>query len=144
MKKYTLTIKISETGFDNRTETLSISDKQYQNLKGIFNLKDEKLKKKKPVLPYKLLKPDDEFFDDILNSKKELDLKKVKEILNDGDYCSWDDETGDKDNAKPFRLLIRDKYLIEWEVGRGECIEATWDCTIWEGVCLNLKLIETK
>jgi len=141
MKQYSITTSIIEkNGITNGTSA-QVTEAQYKKIQDILN---PKVKEKKIVLPYKDLGKDNESFEDILNDTGELDLELVQEILEDGDYCDWDDETGHKDNAKPFRLLINNKYLIEWEVERGECIEATWDHRIWGADCVRLKLIETK
>ena len=43
----------------------------------------------------------------------------------------------------PFRLLVNEKFLIEFEVCRGSCIEATWDSRIWEADITSIKLVET-
>lgn len=84
-----------------------------------------------------------DFENDIYGEDGEIDLDCVRECLEDSDYCTWNDESGDKDNAKPFRLLINDKYLVQFGVERGYCVESTWDHRIWHADCVDVQLIET-
>ena len=88
-----------------------------------------------------LLKPIN-FGNDIFNEDGDFDTDCVTECLKDGEYVHWDDQTGEKDNRLPFRLLINDKYFIEFKVERGECIEATWDHRIWRAKYQTLNLYQ--
>ena len=67
----------------------------------------------------------------------------LEDILKDAEYTKWPDDDGGEED-KPTRLWINNKYLIEFTVGSGECIESSWDCRIWSGEAIDLKLIEVK
>jgi hypothetical protein len=97
---------------------------------------------KPPQLPYKDLGSDD-FGNDIFDDDGNIDFGCIEDCLYDCDYLRWSDSTGEKDNSKPFRLLINNKYLIEFIVKRGDCVEATWDSRIWDADCTSIVLIST-
>ena len=84
---------------------------------------------------------DIDFGNDIFNEENEFDLDCVIECLKDAEYISWNNETGVYDNKYPFRTLINNKYLVQFEVEIGECIEATWKDTIWSAECSKIELI---
>ena len=134
----TITIESGSLGViytkDNISEELSAK------IQALIKKEEKPKKVRKPVLPYVEL-GDADFGNDIFDDDGELDFDMISDVLKDSDYISWSDRTGEKDNAKPFRILINNKYLIEYEVGRGDCIEATWDHRIWEAVCMNMKLL---
>jgi hypothetical protein len=97
---------------------------------------------KPPQLPYKDLGSED-FGNDIFDDDGNIDFGCIEDCLYDCDYLRWSDSTGEKDNSKPFRLLINNKYLIEFIVKRGDCVEATWDSRIWDADCTSIVLIST-
>jgi hypothetical protein len=117
-----------------------VTDKQLEKIKAILEKEEKPKKVRKPKLPYVELENAD-FGNDIFNDDGDFDLDYVSDALRASDYISWSDKTGEKDNERPFRILINNKYLVEFEVGQGECVEATWDSRIWRGECLNIKLI---
>jgi len=123
------TITIDENG---SLRDFAATKEQVDKILGVLIPKVKK--PKVPQLPYNHIGNAD-FGNDIFDDDGNLDLDCVQDYLQDGDYCQWDDRTGEKDNKKPFRLLINNKYLIEFIVEQGECIEATWDSRIWRADC---------
>ena len=80
--------------------------------------------------------------EEMLDEEGNLDTDLVREWLQyETDYCTWNDETGEDDNEFPFRLLLAGKYLVEFEVEQGDCVEASWDGRCWTANCINVKLI---
>lgn len=146
MKKYTISVKVSEEGFIDVRQSKIVNEATYLEFLDKLGLKDKKLKAIPPPLEYETIKPiklDQDELETYFTKDKNgyLDLELVKEWLEECDFCSWDDRTGEEDNAIPFRVLINNEWLFEFEVGQGECIEATWDHRIWGAEILNLKLI---
>ena len=141
--KYYITLLEKWDGYCEPTE-YEVTEEQYKKIDKI--LKPPPPEPKKIVLPYNDLGSEtwdditDEDFDESINE----DFEKIEDFLRDGDFVHWDDDSGDKDNKKPFRLLINDKWLIEFKVVRGECIEATWDHRIWRADVDYIKIIEQK
>jgi hypothetical protein len=123
-------------------ENLVIDDVAFSKIKKAITVKP------KPVAS-KTVKPkfedlgEDDFEDDIYDEDGKINLELVKECLEDSDYIQWNDKTGEKDNKKPFRLLINKKFLIEFEVSQGICIEATWEHRIWDAEISSIKLVQT-
>ena len=68
--------------------------------------------------------------------------EELKLLLDD--YSYWDDETGSLDNQRPFRMWINEKYLIEWNVYKGEPQEINWVNFGYGANSSNIKLIEIK
>lgn len=141
---YLLTI----TKDGEQVENISITDAIYEKVRKAITVKPKAAAKPKAISG-KTTKPkfvdlgEDDFESDIYDEDGELNLDFIKDCLMDAEYAQWDDKTGEKDNAKPFRLLVNKKFLIEFEVTRGDCIEATWDSRIWRAEIDSIKLIET-
>lgn len=139
-------IKIETQSDDlNYVKSFEVDQNQFDKIKKILEPKEKK--PKKPVLPY--YKGNDiilteEEINDIFTEDDELDdVNLLEDILRDSDCLRWlERDHGQED--KPTRLWINKRYLIEFTLGSGECIEATWDHTIWGGEALDLKLIEAK
>ena len=130
--------------FHNGTEETyrkDITDEQATKIQTMLDKADKPKKAKKPEIPYVDLGKED-FENDIFDDDGILDLSLIEDCLRDAEYVHWRDNTGEKDNKKPFRLLINDKYLIEFKVTRGYCVESTWDSRIWHADC-EIKLIST-
>jgi hypothetical protein len=110
-------------------------------------LRPKKKKPKAPVLPYydgNDINLTEEEINQIFTEDDQLDdVDLLEDILHDSDCLRWGDrDYGQED--KPTRLWINNRYLIEFILGSGECIEATWSHTIWGGEAIDLKLIEVR
>lgn len=82
--------------------------------------------------------------EEIYDENGALDLNLVEDAIKEFGIVSWDDETGEYDNSIPFRLIIKtnsNKHIFQFNVERGECIEATWDHRIWGIEIVDLKQI---
>jgi hypothetical protein len=140
-------IKI-ETQSDNLNyvKLFEVDENQFDKIKKILEPKEKK--PEKPVLPYykgnDIIDLTEEEINDIFTDDDELDdVNLLENILRDSDCLRWlERDCGQED--KPTRLWVNNRYLIEFTLGSGECIEATWDHTIWRGEALDLKLIEVK
>jgi len=133
-----------ETG--NEIESISIIQADIDEVKKVINKrlnKEAKAKLPKKPKPLFVELGNVDFGNFIFDEDGEFNLECVAQCLDDEEYISWDDRTGEKDNKLPFRILINNKYLVQFEVGQGECIEATWEHRIWGGECLNIQLIST-
>ena len=64
----------------------------------------------------------------------------LEEILRDKGYLDWKKRDPGEDST-PCRITINGKYTVEYKVGSGECVEATWEHTIWLGEMNGAKLI---
>jgi len=145
--KYFITV---ETKSDDELSLLDIqkfelTSEQVTKLNKILATKEKK--PKKPVLPYydgNDINLTEEEINAIFTEDDQLDdVDLLEEILHDSDCLRWQErDYGQED--KPTRLWINNRYLIEFTLGSGECIEATWSHTIWGGEAIDLKLVEVK
>lgn len=126
-------------------KTFELDEDQVKKINKILVPKEKKVKK--PVLPYydgNDINLTEEEINEIFTEDDQLDDPELLEdILRDSDCLRWEERDYGVDD-KPTRLLINNRYLIEFTLGSGECIEATWSHTIWGGEAIDLKLLEVR
>jgi hypothetical protein len=129
-------------------QKFELTSEQVTKLNKILATKEKKPKAPRPPkLPYydgNDINLTEEEINQIFTEDDQLDdADLLEDILRDSDCLRWKDrDYGQED--KPTRLWLNNRYLIEFTLGSGECIEATWSHTIWGCEAIDLKLVEVK
>ena len=89
-----------------------VSDEKIDKIMAILKKEAKPKKARKPKPTFTDLGNTDDFENDIFDEHGNFCLDTVRDLIEDSDYCNWDDEDGESDNELPFRLLINNKYLV--------------------------------